>query len=1310
MNRVFSIPDLSHLEQLRKRLWEGKEYGRAAVMVGAGFSRNAEPKAENAHCYPLWNELAGHLYEDLYPPGTVPGDEYQRDKLRMTSGSGVLKLAQEYETWFGREQLNRALLETIPYRAYRPGGLHGLLLSLPWSDVFTTNYDTLLEETLPSIYHRKYDVCLVMDDIPLKMRPRLTKLHGSFPSHTPFIITEEDYRTYPSKFAPLVNMVQQSLMENALCLIGFSGDDPNFLRWTGWVRDNLKEHTPSIYLCGILNLSLSQRKLLQDRRIIPIDLSHLPLDKDMDSALRHKKALEWLLLSLFNGKPEDRRNWPLPSASTIETPSDSLPPILPVLSTISNPWEVARPQEPPDAKMLRGLLEAWKGQREQYPGWVVCPKQNRAILWLCTQYWLSPIAESLSLFKPWEGLFLLRELNWRLERCLVPLGELENQVKQVVILFNPFADHLDLPDTEYHSDDSEWCHLDWEEIRVSWVELVFALARRARERFDQSTFLQWMGFLKKLVPLKKNWLARHWYEDCLYSLFWLDVETLRRKLDDCPLGMDYPFHQTKRASLMAEVGLLQDAGRFVQESLDVIRRCINPQIDDYLSLSQEGWTMMINHLLERDEAGLPQGIRPLQRDRWEKLSTFKCNSSEDLNQTATAVSEGRPTSSPPWEERVGFDPGHRIEIRRYEHDSEFEKCWPAFQFLRLFEDGGQPVKLGNSDIWGSCTANAAKWIASLEPEMAISYMIRDSHHQEIKTWFNRVRVAIMDQKLVDRLYSRLYDSLKQVINFLNSRPDDFSVFGGNVESRLVRILPEILSRLCFRLSDTDRAQLFDLMIEMYELPLFTRNFHLHEGVQCLFERTLLAMNDEEILGRMPRLISLPIPEVKNFPVIMTEFLPEPFRCVRWESFRKINPGLDLSLWQEPIRNLLRILEEGGVESRTRALLRLGRLDKIGALDVDQQRNFVSALWSVVDPLTKLPANTSLQICRFLLLPEPESGKAKELFRNHVLTLEFPQVLTKQSFVKVLANPQMAKTSPKRNRAINEILNGTLRIDIHDHEYSSRLVDWSMEEAIQILRRSAAWWDENRSDLNDPEITTLFSTGDDLRAELSKLVPLFADVILPRLSAAQESDKNMALRVLREMEEEGFCIFSCAPATLFIDHDHVRHDDVARHLRLGLNASGADEVVGCIQGFSLWFLYAHKGALPDPPKDLLQELVTMVSSRRRPGLELAMQKLSFIIRRMTDQVSQEMVSSLCVGLEYLKKETELPADLDKELTSSSHPTIPIERRPDCRKDSAYLAQALYSHVSSLGGEIPRILTEWQDICRSDPLPEVRDAWS
>jgi hypothetical protein len=222
------------------------------------------------------------------------------------------------------------LLDAIPDDHYSPGRLHEILLSLPWADVFTTNYDTLLERTRSRIHHRKYDLVLTSADIPGKMKPRIVKLHGSFPSHRPFLLTEDDYRTYPTRFAPFVNMVQQSLMENTFCLLGFSGDDPNFSYWAGWVRDNLSLAAPPLYLCGILNLSSSRRQLLQSRHVIPIDLTPLfPASRWPDRHVQIAKALEWFLLSLAAGASPNPLLWPKAVAPVRWTPSAGLPAILP---------------------------------------------------------------------------------------------------------------------------------------------------------------------------------------------------------------------------------------------------------------------------------------------------------------------------------------------------------------------------------------------------------------------------------------------------------------------------------------------------------------------------------------------------------------------------------------------------------------------------------------------------------------------------------------------------------------------------------------------------------------------------------------------------------------------------------------------------------------------------------------------------------------------------------------------------------------------------------------------------------------------
>jgi len=49
--------DQIHIEQIRKYLWSGREYGRAAVIVGSGFSRNAERFSLTTRPFPMWNDL-----------------------------------------------------------------------------------------------------------------------------------------------------------------------------------------------------------------------------------------------------------------------------------------------------------------------------------------------------------------------------------------------------------------------------------------------------------------------------------------------------------------------------------------------------------------------------------------------------------------------------------------------------------------------------------------------------------------------------------------------------------------------------------------------------------------------------------------------------------------------------------------------------------------------------------------------------------------------------------------------------------------------------------------------------------------------------------------------------------------------------------------------------------------------------------------------------------------------------------------------------------------------------------------------------
>ncbi|MDH3604180.1 MAG: hypothetical protein OEU26_31615, partial [Candidatus Tectomicrobia bacterium] len=141
------FPDQLYLDRICTALWRRGTYGEAAVMVGAGLSLNAQPRGAGSGRFPTWSDLARTVVDHLYPIYYGEANsEHRNQALRQAEAtSGFLRLAQEYETAFGREALERLIAEAVPDLRFEPGLLHQRLLTLPWSDVFTTNWDTLLE-------------------------------------------------------------------------------------------------------------------------------------------------------------------------------------------------------------------------------------------------------------------------------------------------------------------------------------------------------------------------------------------------------------------------------------------------------------------------------------------------------------------------------------------------------------------------------------------------------------------------------------------------------------------------------------------------------------------------------------------------------------------------------------------------------------------------------------------------------------------------------------------------------------------------------------------------------------------------------------------------------------------------------------------------------------------------------------------------------------------------------------------------------------------------------------------------------------
>ena len=332
LNSVRSLGDGSAFDAFARALWANE----AAVMVGAGFSRTCR-REHDAPVPPLWGDFAARMESSL---GYAEG-----------KGPDALRLAQEYQAQHGEDGLDRLIRELVTDDRWEPSNIHLQLMEFPWVDVLTTNWDTLLERTSPKTPDRVYSCVRTISDLARARAPRIVKLHGSLPSSKPFIFTEDEFRTYPASFAPFVNLAQQVMLENELCLIGFSGIDPNFLAWSGWVRDTLHVSARRIRLVGVLNLTPAARSLLQDRNVTPIDLA--PLVENELPNERHKKALELFFSALIEAKPPSPFEWVLSRDRFNASPSG--------------------PDE--DKASRKEVATTWAADRRIYPGWLVAPQR-----------------------------------------------------------------------------------------------------------------------------------------------------------------------------------------------------------------------------------------------------------------------------------------------------------------------------------------------------------------------------------------------------------------------------------------------------------------------------------------------------------------------------------------------------------------------------------------------------------------------------------------------------------------------------------------------------------------------------------------------------------------------------------------------------------------------------------------------------------------------------------------------------------------------------------------------------------------------
>lgn len=521
MNMRYKIPSsvASKLEQIK--LYMGTH--SVTAFVGAGFSMNAE--IPNNVSMKTWNQLREVFLDKLYP---------NNEENRKNDANDVVRLASLVDAQFGHNELDNILEEALPDQLIRPGRLHHMLVQLPWKDILTTNYDTLIERGAEQVIN-EFKLVTNKETLLYQPSPRIIKLHGSFPNIRPYIMTQEDYRRYPIDRPEMVNTAKQCFLESLVCLIGFSGEDPNFRAWIGWLKDVIGQQRicPTYLITYRKEFHDAEKALMAKLGIDIINLAEVGCVDDYYSAYEFflnylkEKSSEW------NGKVR---------------------------------FDYLRDKDLPDEKFKEYIVEKIKKMqvvRETYPGWLLLPKAHDSEMGSVSEdaVFLGNYYKRIT--DDTTKLHFLYELNWRLTISATP-----KNLDWVVDGIEDLAEHL----ATFSAEDKKLL-----------LELRLSLLENYRNNGKNENFFNLCHELlanKNIIPTRYVY-----YQQSLYYLSRYDNLGLKDVLTKWIVDVGDYQNCIQKANILYYIGEEIEAYQLLAKCKDVICKSLRQNREDVYAKS-----------------------------------------------------------------------------------------------------------------------------------------------------------------------------------------------------------------------------------------------------------------------------------------------------------------------------------------------------------------------------------------------------------------------------------------------------------------------------------------------------------------------------------------------------------------------------------------------------------------------------------------------------------------------------------------------------------------------------------------------------
>lgn len=201
----------------------------AAVFAGAGLSMQSG--------YVNWKELLRNLAKQI--------------GLDVDKETDLISVAQYYTNEaLGRTELNNEIKKYFSNNQVFDNKTMDSLAKLPIKSYWTTNYDTVIEDTLFKFNKIKPNVKITQENLTNNVQDNdivVYKLHGDVQFPETAILTRDDYETYDNTHKLFITSLQSALINNTFVFIGYSFSDPNLMQILSKIRILLSKNKRTHY-------------------------------------------------------------------------------------------------------------------------------------------------------------------------------------------------------------------------------------------------------------------------------------------------------------------------------------------------------------------------------------------------------------------------------------------------------------------------------------------------------------------------------------------------------------------------------------------------------------------------------------------------------------------------------------------------------------------------------------------------------------------------------------------------------------------------------------------------------------------------------------------------------------------------------------------------------------------------------------------------------------------------------------------------------------------------------------------------------